>query len=362
MAWKNQQDARDYHRKYKRKQRAELVKNGFTTDGKVRKTDRPIKIPKMAKEDKDNFTDIIETPEAKKVIDVIKKATADEETGEQDPIIKTMETLQKYAPLVKTILGGFLDGIKTMQPVQQAPQIAKPLEPVGYRSYSAKPPLEQLKIRYSNPQMVSQFEAYEQALSGVVSQQYQADQAELSSYDRKMASVTPKQNEELYGTPVFTAPPTENNIPQATPEEQKQANDEFEAMIKSSSSEPVKEPTEPTEPNKREPQPKGDDELTQIKTVIQKDVEEQLNKALEFVASMKDDDFLKHVNEPKGFMMMAKAYKEFGMSVQMKEALKNTTVEEITTLFKEKCSGKYTLIEKGAKLVELKKLLGELIK
>ena len=359
MAWKNQQDAKDYHRKYKRKQRAELVKKGLTTDGKVRKTDRPIKIPKMAKEDKDNFTDIIETPEAKKVIDVIKKATVDEETGEQDPIIKTMETLQKYAPLVKTILSGFMDGIKTMQPVQQAPQIAKPLEPAGYRSYSAKPPLEQLKIRHRNPQMVSQFEAYEEALSGVVSQQYQADQAELSSYDRKMASVTPKQNEELYGTPVFTAQPTENNIPQATPEEQKQANNEFEAMIKASASE---QPTEPTEPNKVEPQPKGDDELTQIKTVIQKDVEEQLNKALEFVASMKDDDFLKHVNEPKGFMMMANAYKQFGMSVQMKEALKNTTVEEITSLFKEKCSAKYDIIEKGAKLVELKKLLGELIK
>jgi hypothetical protein len=242
------------------------------------------------------------------LMDQAKNMLKDKETGEDDPLMKLVEQIPKYLPLVQQLLAGFRDSQLARQINQQAPQQTQrgPTPPKGWLETN---PMERLKKKYSEPAWYEAGIAYEQAEQIGYATQY---------IDATYTEVAPQRQAQIA---------RQNFIP-ATPPNSTVQN----TIIPENST--VQDTT-----NKGE----------EIIMKLNQDNAKYIGMAIEFINKMNDEELLKKLEDVDGLFGMLKTWKAL-IPVHVKEMILATTPQELEQLLKEKAPTKYELLKKNKKL------------
>lgn len=256
------------------------------------------------------------------IVEKTKDLLKDKETGEDDPLIKIIEQLPKYMPLVQQILAGFRDSQIAKQ-LQQPQQQLGPQRPIPPQGWLEMAPMERLKRKYTNPQW------YQAGLN------YEAQEDLLPAtqfIDTTYTEVATQRQEQIS---------RQNFVRQPAP---------------------VQEPTiasethYPKEQLKEEPTPNKEGEKVIME--LNKDNARYITMATDYINKMTNEQIEEKLANTEGLFAQLKAFKIF-IPFQIKAMITSTTTQEFQQLIETQCPEKYKFLQ-DKKLID--KVLEEFTK
>jgi hypothetical protein len=241
------------------------------------------------------------------IVEKTKDLLKDKETGEDDPLIKLVEQIPKYMPLVQQILAGFRDSQiakQLQQPQQTGPQ--RPIPPQGWLEMS---PMERLKRKYSNPQWYQaglNYEAQEDLLPAT--QYIDATYQEVATQRQEQIS---RQN--------FIQQPAPIQEPKSIP------------TIANETHYPKEQ---------KEVKPQGEEIIMELN----KDNAKYIGMATDYINKMTNEQIEEKLTNTEGLFAQLKAFKPF-IPFQIKAMITSTTPQEFQQLIQTQCPEKYKYLQ-----------------
>lgn len=292
---------------------------------------------KLVEENQDFLNLPPETKEA--LLNQVKNLTKDKETGETDPLIKIVEQIPAYMPLIQQLLGGFRDA----QNARQSQQVMQPVGPQPPQGWLQMTNLQRLARKYDAQGNISAWyragEAYE-AQQEINPTQY---------VDASYKEVAPQRQQQISQQSFVQQ--RQEDLPDA---DESAPSEQLVAQIQDAQT--SNKPNKVIEANEIKPEEKLIMEAKkEAETLRQKalaDNMQYLNMAVSFINNMPNAELKKKLEEKTLFapLVQFKALIPF----QAKEMILSTTGDELNQLLKEKAPIKYTYIMRQRMLKDVK--------
>ena len=278
------------------------------------------------------------------LMSIAKKASKDNDTGEEDPIFKTIEKLMKYTPIITELFKGFSAAAGNfkatqVQPQQKASTTIQP--PDGWETMSA---LKRMNFKYTRPEWFKAGERYDNLKSKNGITPLNTDYVD-STYSQPVVHQEAQTLKELARK--HPEPPTVSDTKPAEQVEQvEQKKPEFVKQR-------IKEPeTLQKEINFKKPE-------QELINAMREDNNKYIEMAFNYIKGMQIKDFGYSVNNIESFKPKFAMFQML-LPIQTKEMLRATPSEELILTLKEKCPEHYNWLKDNKKINEMKKVFEEL--
>lgn len=351
MPLKDKEAYNEYMKNYMRK-KGSKVQSKRKTERKAKERD------KIEESDMDMTT--LDLEKGRQMLGAVSEKTKDKDTGEIDPVFKTLDKVMKYAPTAIELLKGFADAAKSFSPPQ--PQVQQQMQQPSIMPpdrWEAMTPVQRVGRQFTHPDWYAQGLAWEQyKKTGMV--QAPQPQVQQQAYSPPPQAPPQRQAEPRNLSELESKYPEPPLVDDGEPSEGHIPIEELKRKVDSNQD-------DKQEDKIQDDKNKGEEQMTEREKALverlQQDNVKYLSLMSDYVNGLSDEEFKRYLGDIDGLKKMFKSKAmllNMLLPVHTKQMLAEMSPDDFLRFFEESCPDKMNLVKPKKKLDEVKEVLKEL--